>query len=155
MSKTLTPNWIPFLLTLGKTVPPRLRSVLQQFSLLLSSFQFLGTLFHTVFISSSFVTLLILQLPHATNNEGRAKLRVVSSVILQRRQSSFSRLRKLRSYIQYRHRLTGFIIRRSHRHRHLRRSCSRFEDSMLLLDFFPRRNHSLLGLLTSRMHQET
>lgn len=93
-----------------------------------------------------------LQFHTHNHHERRPKLRFMSSVLLQRRQPSPSRMRKLRRYLQHRHRLTGFISGRSHRHRHLRRGCSRIKDSFLLLDLFPRRNRSLLEFLPSRMY---
>lgn len=89
------------------------------------------------------------------NDEGRPKLRVMCSVFLQRRQSS-SRLQRLhRRGLQHRHRTPNFSVGRSHRRRHFCRRGPRFKDSTQLLDCVRWRNHSLLGLCHSRMHQET
>jgi len=89
----------------------------------------------------------------ATNDEGRTKLRLMSSIFLQLRRPSFSRFRQLRRYLLHNHCLTSFIPWRPHRYSHLRHRCPRFQHCYLLLDLFPRRHHSPLGFLPSQLHQ--
>ena len=89
----------------------------------------------------------------ASNDEGRTKLRLVSSIFLQLRRPSSHRLRQLCRYLLHHHRLTSLLPWRPHWYRHLRHRRPRFQHCYLLLDLFPRRHHSPLGFRPSQMHQ--